>query len=238
MKTRLLVVALFLLFVSCVSQGRYDKSSDGLSKENRSSIYDSCFEVLVEKPLKDTLTYEKPLPWDEIPYNIRTDKYFSIGTAFAVSETELLSAFHVFNLTRDSLVFTRFFIRDRNGKVNEVDRVTSMDSHRDFIKFTVKNRKFSSWLNLNREYRLNETVYSVGNAYGEGIVIRKGDLIGKMPEPEAGRFSLLKSSSDVNSGNSGGPLLNEKGQVVGIVVSRKGQYQLLAACGRSDGRPR
>jgi len=46
-------------------------------------------------------------------------------------------------------------------------------------------------------------------------------LIGTVPEDENGKWNLIKSSSDVNSGNSGGPLLDEKGQVIGIVVSRK-----------------
>ncbi|GHV76427.1 hypothetical protein AGMMS49942_12480 [Spirochaetia bacterium] len=44
---------------------------------------------------------------------------------------------------------------------------------------------------------------SIGTAFGEGIVIRNGLIIGTTPEDEAGRWNLLKSSAAVNPGNSG-----------------------------------
>lgn len=196
-------------------------ASSSLPGEIKELIKDTCFEVVVNKPPRDTLIYEKELPWHLVPYNIRTDKYYSIGTAFAVSDTELLTAFHVIDLKNNSLVFTDFYIRDAKGNVYEVDSIRAFDSHRDFVRFTVKNRKFSKYLQLKKEYETNEIVHAVGNAYGEGIVIRQGELLGTFPEPEDNKFVLLKSSSDVNFGNSGGPLINRKGEVIGLVIQRK-----------------
>lgn len=210
-----------LFFLSCATTGNNNSSGIELSKDIKKKISNSCFEVLVEKPVKDSITYEKELPWDEIPYNIRMDKYYSIGTAFAVSETELLSACHVLSLTRDSRIYVKAFIRDKDGNVFEIQNITGFDTHKDFVKFTVKDKKFTSWFDLNEDYETNDSVYSVGNAYGEGIVIRKGELLGSMPEAESGRFKLLKSSSDVNPGNSGGPLLDESGKVIGLILSKK-----------------
>jgi len=156
-----------------------------------------------------------------IPYNIRVDKYYSIGTAFAVSPTELLTAFHVLDLKTDSLIYKDFYIRDTQGNVYEIDKILAFDSHRDFIRLTVKNKTFTKYLKLKEEYVVGDTVYAVGNAYGEGIVMRQGELIGTYPEPEDNRFKLLKSSSDVNFGNSGGPLVDDDADVVGIVIQRK-----------------
>ncbi len=51
--------------------------------------------------------------------------------------------------------------------------------------------------------------------------MRQGALLGTFPEPEDGKFVLLKSSSDVNFGNSGGPLINQRGEVIGLVIQRK-----------------
>jgi len=50
-------------------------------------ISKAVFEVVVSKPIKDSLSYERPLPMKLLPFSIRTDKYYSIGTAFAVSPT-------------------------------------------------------------------------------------------------------------------------------------------------------
>ena len=47
------------------------------------TISEAVYEVVVLKPTKDSLQYEKPLPMDLMLYSIRTDKYYSVGTAFA-----------------------------------------------------------------------------------------------------------------------------------------------------------
>lgn len=215
-----LVILPILVILSCAS-GQNKSQVNDLSKAQKDLIYNSCFEVVVEKPVKDSLSYEKELPWDSIPYNVRVDKYYSIGTAFSISETELVSAFHVIDLKRASMMYPKFFIRDANGDVFELDTIESFDTHRDFIKFKVKNKKFTKWFKINANYEINEMVYSVGNAYGEGVVIRKGDLIGTIAEAESNKFKLLRSSSDVNSGNSGGPLLDKNCDVIGINLARK-----------------
>ncbi len=215
-----LLIILLAGFVACAT-GTHTIETKALSKDLKMLVNESCFEVVVNKPEKDTLTYEKELPWHLIPYNIRVDKYYSIGTAFAVSPTELLTAFHVLDLKTDSLIYKDFYIRDAQGNVYEIDKILAFDSHRDFIRFTVKDKTFSKYLKLKDTYTIGNNVFAVGNAYGEGIVIRQGELIGTYPEPEDGKFNLLKSSSDVNFGNSGGPLIDEQANVIGIVIQRK-----------------
>mgnify|MGYP001558129659 CR=1 FL=1 len=49
-----------------------DKTLDLVSK--------AVLEVVVKKPVEDSLTYEKPLPLELLPYYIRTDDYYSIGS--------------------------------------------------------------------------------------------------------------------------------------------------------------
>ncbi len=142
-------------------------ASASLPAEIKEFVKDTCFEVVVNKPRHDTLTYEKELPWHLLPYNVRTDKFYSIGTAFAISESDLLTAFHVIDLKNNSRVFTDFYIRDAKGNIYEVDTVRAFDSHRDFIKFTVKGRKFKKFLKLQSNYEINESVHAIGNAYGE-----------------------------------------------------------------------
>lgn len=192
-----------------------------LSSAQKRLLQEACVEVVVPKPEKDSSTYAKELPWDQVPYAIRTDKFYSIGTAFAISRTELVTAFHVLSLNQTSLSYPKYYIRDQNKNVYELDQVTLSHEHKDVVRFTVKNHSFDHWLDLNPTYELNRTVFTAGNAYGEGVVVRRGELIGTSPEEFDGTFPWLRSSSEINPGNSGGPLLDAQGRVIGVVVRRK-----------------
>ena len=189
----------------------------------KARVTEASFEVVVLRPdpAKDPVSYEKELPWDLVPFNIRNDRYISIGTAFAVSKTELVTAHHVFKPVHASMGYQTCFIRDAKQHVWEVDQILALDEQRDVIRFTVKGRTFDRWLDLRPGFQVNETVFTVGNAYGEGLVIRPGEVIGTLPEPMRGAWNLLKSSTGVNPGNSGGPLVDPQGRVVGLVQGKK-----------------
>jgi hypothetical protein len=198
--------------------------ADGMASTGLSKIWgqarSSVFEVLLKKPEENpAIIYDKEPDWSLIPYAIRSDKYYSIGTAFAISGTELVTAFHVIDLGQDSSVFPQYFIRDSEGQVFEVDRVVRASNERDFLVFTVKGRTFDTWFPLERNFQPGMQVFSIGNALGEGIVVRGGLVLGTVPEEEEGRWNLLKSSADGNPGNSGGPLVTSDGRVVGVVIA-------------------
>jgi len=123
----------------------------------------------------------------------------------------------VVKLERQSHVYSKYYIRDKKGDIFELDQVTRADNRRDLVFFTVKNRRFNRYFHLQRDYILNDPVFTVGSALGDGIVIRNGLLIGETLERLEGKFYLLKSSAGVNPGNSGGPLLDARGSVIGVI---------------------
>jgi len=180
-------------------------------------VQNAVFEVVVEKPTEDPVVYDKKLNWDTVPFRIRNDKYYSIGTAFAVSQTELVTAFHVINLGLESMVFSKYNIRDSKGNVYEVDQITGGSNEKDYLIFTVKGRTFDQYLQFEENFKTGDPVFSIGNALGEGVVIRNGLILGTVPEDDSGRWNLLKSSADGNPGNSGGPLITPDGKVVAVV---------------------
>ncbi|MDR2864391.1 MAG: serine protease [Spirochaetaceae bacterium] len=217
-------LALLLCF-SCVSgqggTGTYSGRVE-LSSEAKTLVKDAVFEVVLEKPdtEADPLIYEKELDWDAVPYQIRTDKYYSIGTAFAISPTELITAFHVINLGIESAIYKKYYVRDSKGGVFEIDQVTGGNNERDFLVFTIKDHpRFTRFFEFDTAYEDEQPVFSIGNALGEGIVRRNGLILGTVPEAESGRWQLLKSSADGNPGNSGGPLVSPEGKVLGLVTS-------------------
>ena len=183
------------------------------------SIGRSVYEVVVPKPTDDPLTYEKPLPFDLLPYKVRNDKYYSVGSAFAINDSTLVTAAHVLSL----LYQTRLAppcVRDAGGRVHAITTIVAFSSRRDVVAFTIERTAPLVPLPLKTVYAVNQPVFAVGNALGEGTVIRDGLLTSTSPEVEDGLFEELRFSAAASPGNSGGPLLDSRGQVIGMVVRK------------------
>jgi hypothetical protein len=221
MKYRGLLIgaALAMLLASCSTT--QSGSGSGLSQAAFDLAQNAVFEVVQLKPVEDTTVYEKELDWSTVPFSIRNDKYNSIGTAFAISGTELITAFHVINLGFESMVYNQYYIRSKAGEVFEVDQIVGGSNEKDFLIFTVKGKTFDAYFEFEKRFREGQQVFSVGNALGEGVVIRNGLVLGTTPEEDSGRWDLLKTSADGNPGNSGGPLVTSDGKVVALVTARK-----------------
>jgi len=179
----------------------------------------ATFEVVIPKPEKDTLTYEKPLPFDQLPYQQRTDKFYSVGTAFAIGDNRYVTAGHVLSLGIDSLMGEPA-VRDAAGHVYAIDKITRFSLHQDFVEFTLKDPPKVAPLPVNAQPEMNQVVYAVGNALGTGIVIRDGLYTSQTPEDQDGRWRWMRFSAAASPGNSGGPLLDKDGKVIGVVVMK------------------
>jgi serine protease Do len=190
-----------------------------LTPELQSSVRASTFEVVVPKAKADALSYEKPLPLELIPYVVRTDAYWSIGTAFAVGPDTYVSAAHVV-LAAVGSQFGAPALRDASGHVFPITRVLAFSGHQDFVLFSVSGAPPAVPLPTAAEHRIDSVVFAVGNALGEGVVIRDGLLTSETPEPQDGRWKYLRFSAAASPGNSGGPLLDADGKVIGIVLAK------------------
>ena len=217
-----MVAVLILLFpylIGCAGPHRAASEGTELDCRVMDDISNAVYEVVVPKPTTDSLQYEKPLPMDLLPYSTRTDKYYPLGTAFAISPSEFVSAAHVMNLGSRSQ-FKEIFLRDKEGKVYSIEKVLKYSKNRDFIVFSLHHAKARGFLPTNKSPRLNQRVYAVGNALGEGIVIRDGLYTSDTPEEEAGEWKWIRFSAAASPGNSGGPLLDHDGRVIGIVLRK------------------
>ncbi len=190
-----------------------------ISKSTIELVSRATFEVVVLKPTEDHLTYERPLPLDLIPFSIRNDPYYSVGTAFAIGKNQWITAGHVFDLGHKSLSKT-YRLRDHSGKVYDIDQIAKFSAHRDFVVFSIKNPPSMRPLATNTAPQMNEKVYSVGNALGEGVVFRDGLYTSATPEERDGEWKWIRFSAAASPGNSGGPLLDAKGRVIGVVIGK------------------
>ncbi|WP_130620281.1 S1 family peptidase [Dyella amyloliquefaciens] len=179
----------------------------------------ATFEVVIPKPVNDPLTYERPLPFDQLPFQQRNDKYYSVGTAFALGDNHFVTAGHVLSLGIDNLMGEPA-LRDASGHVFAIDTVTRFSLQQDFVEFTLKDPPKVTPLEPNTHASMNDVVYAVGNALGTGIVIRDGLYTSQTPEEEDGRWQWMRFSAAASPGNSGGPLLDKDGKVIGVVLMK------------------
>lgn len=191
-----------------------------LSSSVQQNIRAATFEVVQLKPPEGEVTYDRELPMDLLPYQQRTDKYRSIGTAFAIGPNRYVTAAHVIDLGIGSQ-FGPPALRDGGGKVYDVDQVFKFSDGRDFVVFSLREPpKDAKSLAAGRKPALNSTVYAVGNALGQGVIIRDGLYTSDTPEELDGRWQWLRFSAAASPGNSGGPLIDEHGKVIGIVLRK------------------
>ncbi|MGI5172947.1 trypsin-like peptidase domain-containing protein [Treponema sp. OMZ 840] len=197
-----------------------------LRPEILTKLNDAVFEVVVLKPDEGSLEYEKKLPLERIPFAIRTDKYLPIGTAFLMDDGLFYSAAHVFNLHEESL-YGDYFLRAVDGNIYKVDSLVSFATDRDYIVFTVENyTDTKKGLSAKENFSLNTQTFSVGNALGEGIIIRDGLLTSQTFEEENGSWKWLRFSAAASPGNSGGPLVTPDGDVLGIITMKSANENL------------
>lgn len=178
----------------------------------------ATFEVVQAKPENDPLTYEKPLPLDLLPYQERNDKYYSIGTAFSIGNGRYVTAGHVLIAGLESL-WGPPELRDSKGNVYPIDRIEKFGLRRDFVVFTLAKQPGDAALDIDSQPALNSVVYAVGNALGTGVVARDGLYTSDTPEQQDGAWKWMRFSAAASPGNSGGPLLDQNGKVIGLVLA-------------------
>jgi len=182
-------------------------------------IIGASYEVVIAKPTIETVEYERELPLHLLPFQYRTDKYYSVGSAFRIEDDKFVSAAHVFGLGSASQS-EDIGLRDSAGKVYPVDKIYKYSMNRDFVVFTVKGIEPGMSLNVNADYSKNRKVYAVGNALGDGVVIRDGLYTSDTPEEEMGEWKWMRFSAAASPGNSGGALLDDKGDVIGVILRK------------------
>ncbi len=177
------------------------------------------FEIVVPKIENPSIVYEKELPMDMLPFQIRNDTYYSIGTAFLIGKNRFATAAHVFSFQYDSQD-TSYFIRDSQKNTYEIETILGYSSDKDFAVFSVKGGSFVCPFRFKSRPTMNSPVYAVGNALGEGIIVRDGLLTSETQEEFEGKWKWLRFSAAASPGNSGGPLIDKDGFVIGIVLRK------------------
>jgi hypothetical protein len=136
----------------------------------------------------------------------------ALGSGFVLKKGYIVSNFHVVEGAGSGLV-------KRIGDTTKykIVGIVAKDEFRDLVILEVEGLTSDGVVLSKREAaEVGETVFAVGNPQGlegtfsQGIVSSLRDLDG---------FSLLQITAPISPGSSGGPIADEKGEVVGVAVA-------------------
>jgi hypothetical protein len=99
----------------------------------------------------------------------------------------------------------------------DIEGITAIDTERDLVVLKI-SRAHAPTLSLGSsdDVQVGETVYAVGNPQGLEGTFSQG-IVSSIRE--VGTDKLLQITAPISPGSSGGPVLNGKGEVIGVSVA-------------------
>jgi len=178
----------------------------------------------VVKKVKDSVVsvVETSIAFDV--FNGLTQQEASIGTGFYVGDTIIITNKHVVSDTQST-----YSVVDATGERHAVTSIFR-DPINDLSVLTVENLSLAPLeMGDSSSLQVGQTVIAIGNALGgfsntvtKGVVSGVGRGIvtsGGLGQFQEELDGVIQTDAALNPGNSGGPLLNLDGQVIGVNVA-------------------
>lgn len=174
--------------------------------DNGAGVYEKCINGVLE------------IRWSDTKYThsgsgflITSDGYCITNTHVVTSEEGLSCGNVSVKINGESLSAQVLALGDNmHGSGNGVDLALIKLSR---LPHEAKVLEFENFENV----RIGESVYVIGNSLGYGTCITSG-IVSDKARNVNGKI-LLMTDCAVNGGNSGGPIFNDKGRVIGAIVS-------------------
>ena len=136
----------------------------------------------------------------------------SLGSGFFVDESHVASNLHVV----EGAVSGYAKLVRQNAKYDIIG-VTAVDSERDLVMLKISDSDAPTLpIGNSNAVRTGESVYAVGNPQGLEGTFSQG-IVSSIRE--VGDDKLLQITAPISPGSSGGPVLNDKGEVIGVSVA-------------------
>ena len=154
-----------------------------------------------------------------------------LGTGFIVDDNVIVTNFHVAgDATELKVVFNNNdTMYDAELVRGDKDSDIAVIKLKDWEKFTKENPEFKILHYATKEPQEGDTVYAIGHPWGLFYSVSKGIVsAAKRKSPNDIPSWWIQTDAHVFNGNSGGPLLNEDGEILGInsimVANEGGSY--------------
>ncbi len=132
----------------------------------------------------------------------------SLGSGFAIGVNCVITNAHVVK-NPNSIQLTTY-----SGK-NHTASLVGYDENKDIAVLSVDNVKFTPLKVANyKKMNTGDDVYAIGAPKSMAYTLTKGVISAK--ERKIGDYTYIQTDAAINEGNSGGPLINEEGSVIGV----------------------
>ena len=142
-------------------------------------------------------------------------KISSLGSGFVIDGKEglVVTNNHVIDGAEEII------INFPDGSKLKVDKVLGKDTKADLalLKVTPKEPLVDVKFGSSAEVEVGDWVLAIGNPFGLGGSVSVGIISAKSRDINSGPYDdYLQTDAAINKGNSGGPLFNMKGEVIGV----------------------
>jgi S1-C subfamily serine protease len=155
----------------------------------------------------------------------------SSGTGFLVRPRILATNAHVINVSLPSALKVYFPSAGKAGKTALPAKLLYFDGRRDLAFLEVSSKLRPLEVNQSYTFESGEDVTVIGNPAFADFTLKNAVTRGLMSTPtQIKGQDYYQISISVNPGNSGGPVFDSKGQVIGIVTLKARQQEGIAFC--------
>lgn len=139
---------------------------------------------------------------------IRTD--MSQGTGFIINEEGyIVTNYHVMEDAQAATIITS---NDENHAVSPI----GYNLEFDIVLLQISGTYDELELGDSDDVQVGERVIAIGNPLGLGFSVTQGIVSGVHRRGPNELYAYIQTDAALNPGNSGGPLINNKGEVIGI----------------------
>ena len=170
------------------------------------------FKKFYQKEEKEFKEKSKP-QWDRDKDKITPEDIRGIGSGFIIDQNgKVITNYHVvegqkriFVITHDSKIFKAKVVRESAEDDLAVLEIESLSRNFRFMKIGDSDT-----------LEVAEPVIAIGNPFGLSFTVTSGIVSAVGRTTPDGKEGLIQTDAAVNPGNSGGPLINMNGEVIGI----------------------
>ncbi|MEM6689775.1 MAG: trypsin-like peptidase domain-containing protein [Planctomycetota bacterium] len=156
-----------------------------------------------------------------------------VGSGFLISrQGHMITNYHVIQETLEisATVFQKTELGYQRKQLSQV-KILSVNPHRDLALLKIEDQELTR-LDLphvmisSESVSVGDVIFAIGNPLGLERSVSQG--IVSSTTRTLGHLRFLQTDASVNPGNSGGPLFNQRGEVIGVACAGYAMFDGLA----------
>lgn len=218
-----MTIVLYDMYTNIEVREQKRLSEDGIMANSEEKNEEEELYKIIEKASEAVVGVSKLNSVDSSFFSLEAIETYNLGTGIIISKQGyVLTNYHVAGNK-----YTKCYITLEDGK-EYTAKVVWNDENLDLSILKINTMREMDYAKLgdSDNIRIGQKVYAIGNPLGAEFqktvtsgIISAVDRTIKIEDEDNGMSymeELIQTDASINSGNSGGPLINKKGEVIGI----------------------